>query len=279
MISGLKINVILRKFAQSFSMPVITLISDWGPRDHYTGAVKGAILRHDPAIQVVDITHEISSFNILQASFVLRNSYKEFPEGTIHIIGVNTEESEEQPHIAVSHKGHFFIGADNGIFSLAFDEPPEKAIEIDVLQDADFFTFSTRDRFVKAACHIAAGKPMEELGFVRTQLTEKHHFKPVIESSLIIGKVIYIDGYENIFVNITREIFEKYRQRRSFEIQLRHAEYQISKICRSYSDVKEGEYVALFSSTGFLEIAINLGTAASLLGIEVDDLIRIEFTD
>jgi len=260
-------------------MPVITLISDWGPRDHYTGSVKGAILRHNPAIQIVDITHEIRPFSILQASFVLRNAYKDFPEGTVHIIGVNTDESEEQPHIAVFHKGHYFIGADNGIFSLAFDGFPEKAIEIGVVQDSDYFTFSTRDRFVKAACHIASGKPIEELGFVRTQLNEKHHFKPVVENSLIKGKVIYVDGYENIFVNITREIFEKIRRRRDFEIQLRHAEYQIVKIHKSYSDVKVGDYVALFGSTGFLEIAINQGNAASLLGIEVDDSIRIEFKD
>jgi S-adenosyl-L-methionine hydrolase (adenosine-forming) len=72
---------------------------------------------------------------------------------------------------------------------------------------------------VKAACHLASGKPIEELGFVRTQLTEKHHFKPVVEPSLILGKVIYIDGYENIFVNITREVFDKNRKQRAFEIQ------------------------------------------------------------
>jgi S-adenosyl-L-methionine hydrolase (adenosine-forming) len=260
-------------------MPIITLISDWGPKDHYTGAVKGAILRQDPSIPVVDITHQVSPFNILQASFVLRNSYKEFPDGTIHIIGVNTDESEQHPHIAVFNQGHYFIGADNGIFSLAFDGLPEKIIEIEVPQDSDYFTFSTRDRFVKAACHLASGKPIEELGFVRTQLTEKHHFKPVVEPSRILGKVIYIDGYENIFVNITREVFDKNRKQRAFEIQVRQSEYQIRKIHTSYSDVDSGDIVALFGSTGFLEIAINQGNAASLLGIGVDDYIRIEFME
>lgn len=260
-------------------MPVITLISDWGPKDHYTGAVKGAILRYNPSIQIIDITHQVSPFNILQASFILRNAYSEFPEGTIHIVGVNTDESEQHPHVAIFHKGQYFVGADNGIFSLAFKEFPEKVIEIETPQDSGYFTFSTRDRFVKAACHIAAGKPIEELGFVRTRLTEKHHFNPVIEASLIKGKVIYIDGFENIFVNITSEIFNSVRQQRAFVIQVRHTEYQIRKIHTSYSDVGTGDIVALFGSTGFLEIAINRGNAASLLGIEVDDYIRIEFME
>lgn len=260
-------------------MPVITLISDWGSKDHYTGAVKGAILRHDPSIQIIDITHEINPFNILQASFVLRNTFKEFPQGSIHVVGVNTDESEMHPHVIILHKGHYFIGADNGIFSLAFDAQPDKIIEIEIFQDGDYFTFSTRDRFVKVACHIAAGKPLEELGFQRKLLTEKHHFQPVLEANLIKGKVIYIDGYENIFVNITQDFFEKICQKRSFEIQLRHSEYRIRNIQKSYSDVGIGGIVALFGSTGFLEIAINQGNAASLLGIEVDDFIRIEFED
>jgi len=260
-------------------MPVITLISDWGAKDHYSGSVKGAILRYDPNVSIIDITHEISPFNIIQASFVLRNSYRDFPGGTVHIIGVNTDESEQTPHIAVAYNGHFFVGADNGIFSLAFDGAPEKIIEIEVPQDTDFFTFSTRDRFVKAACHIASGKPIEELGHPRSHLTEKHHFQPVVEPSLIKGKVIYIDGYENLFVNITRTLFEQNRRQRAFEIQLRNTEYQISKISNSYSDVGVGEIVALFGSTGYLEIAINQGNAASLLGIEVDDVIRVEFSE
>lgn len=258
-------------------MPVITLISDWGSKDHYTGAVKGAILRHDPSIQIIDITHGINPFNILQASFVLRNSYPEFPEGSIHIVGVNTVESRQHPHVAIFHKGQYFIGSDNGIFSLAFDEAPEQITEISIFHDKAFFTFSVRDRFVKAACHIAAGKPIIELGTKRDSLTEKHHFKPVAEPSVIKGKVIYIDRYENVFVNITREIFEKTRGKRPFEIQVRNAEYPVSTISDSYSDVPIGNILALFGSTGYLEIAVNQGNAAGLLGLEVDDIMRIHF--
>jgi S-adenosylmethionine hydrolase len=260
-------------------MPIITLISDWGPKDHYAGAVKGAILRHDPSIQVVDITHQVSPFNTLQASFILRNSFGEFPKGTVHIIGVMTDESKQQPHLAIFHKGHYFVGADNGIFSLAFDEIPEKIVEIEVPLDSAYFTFSTRDRFVKAACHIALGNSIDDLGFNRTHLNEKHHFRPVVEPSLIKGKVIYIDSYENIFINITQELFENIRKQRKFEIHLRHSEFQINKIHTSYSDVGIGNIVALFGSSGFMEIAINQGNAASLLGIEVDDYVRIEFED
>lgn len=260
-------------------MAIITLISDWGLKDHFAGVVKGTILRYDPSIQIVDITHMISPFNFSQASFVLRNSYPDFPDGTIHIIGVNTDESTTQPHVAIFHKGQYFIGADNGIFSLAFDEFPEKVIVIDVIQDNHLFTFSTRDRFVKAACHIASGKRIEDLGYPVNKITERIHFKPVVEQSVIKGKVIYIDGYENLYVNISREVFEKASRQRNFSIKLRNSEYDINKISKSYRDTEPGNSVALFNSTGLLEIAVNEGNASGLLGIYLNDFIRIEFED
>src|SRR5512133_2364165 len=99
-------------------MAIITLTSDWGLRDHYTGSVKGAILRQLPDAVIVDISHSIQPHNLNQAAFIVRNSYRNFPEGTIHIIGVIEEASIESPHTLVVHDGHYFIGADNGIFSM-----------------------------------------------------------------------------------------------------------------------------------------------------------------
>ncbi|MGB4204810.1 MAG: SAM-dependent chlorinase/fluorinase [Bacteroidales bacterium] len=260
-------------------MAIITLISDWGLKDHYAGAVKGTILKYDPLIRIVDITHMVDPFNLLQASFVLRNSYPDFPDGTIHIVSVNTDESTKTPHVAIYHKNHYFIGADNGVFSLAFDETPEKIVVIEIIQDNNFFTFSTRDRFVKAAIHLASGKPIESLGYKADEVTKMLHFKPVVEQTVIKGKVIYIDRYENIFVNIAREVFEKAHQQREFTIKLRNSEYNINTISKSYKDVPPGDILALFSSTGFLEIAINEGNASGLLGIDIDDQVRIEFND
>ncbi len=256
-------------------MPIITLISDWGLKDHYSGAVKGAILAKMPEATIVDISHSIPSFEIEQAAFVIRNSYRYFPEGTVHIIGVNTEESDTNPHTAVEVDGQFFIGTDNGIFSLIFDKPPDKIVELTIIQDSDSFTFSTLDRFVKAAVHLAQGKKIEELGAVKDKIIEKILLKPVVNDNVIKGHVIYIDSYENIITNIKEPLFIEVCNGRKFGIFFRT--YEINKISRSYTDVPVGEILALFDSNGYLEIAMNQGNASGLLGMDYKDLVRIEF--
>ncbi|TSA27551.1 MAG: hypothetical protein D4R67_05835 [Bacteroidetes bacterium] len=257
-------------------MAVITLTSDWGWKDHYHGAVKGAILRQLSDAVIVDGSHDIPSFDLNQAAFIIRNFYPNFPEGTVHIIGINTEASIESPHTLVLHKGHYFVAADNGIFSLIFDESPEKIIELDILQDSDYFTFSTRDVFVKAACHIAAGKPMEELGHRKDKVLTRMAFQPVISGNQIKGKVIYVDHSGNAFANITENLFKSTVKNRKFTITFRSPSYRITRLSKSYQDVHEGEMLAFFSTSGYLEIAINRGDASSLLGLRPDTSVLIE---
>jgi len=257
-------------------MAIITLTSDWGLKDHYIGAVKGAIMRQMPGVSIVDISHNIPAFDLNQTAFIIRNFFRDFPEGTIHIIGVNTEAGIQTPHTLVKHKGHFFIGADNGIFSLIFDEPPEMVIELDVIQDSNYFTFPARDVFAKVACHIAAGKPPEELGHIKTKIMQKMAFQPVIQGDLMKGKVIYVDNYENAFTNITESLFKSIVKNRRFAITFRSPSYRITSISKSYQDVNEGEMLAIFSASGYLEIAINKGKASSLLGLKMDQSVTIE---
>ena len=259
-------------------MAIITLTSDWGLKDHYLSAVKGAIYNLMPDALVVDVTHQIPSFDLNQAAFIIRNFYRNFPPGTIHILGINTEASIDTPHTVVLHEGHYFIGADNGIFSLIFDEVPGTVIELDIIQDSDYFTFSTRDVFVKVACHIAQGKSLEELGRPKQSILSRISFKPVIDGNLIKGKVIYIDNYENVFTNITESLFRSMTKGKKFVIQFRSASYRINKISRSYNDEAEGEMLALFSSSGHLEIAINQGKASSLLGLKIDQPVLVEIS-
>lgn len=257
-------------------MPIITLTSDWGLKDHYAAAVKGAILTKMPEARIVDISHQIPSFEIEQAAFVVKNSYPNFPKGTVHILGINTEESEKFAHTAVEVDGQYFIGTDNGIFSLIFDKKPERIIELDIMQESDFFTFSSRDRFAKAAVHLARGGKLEELGNSKDSIIEKILLKPVYDNDVVKGHVMYIDSYENIITNITQSFFKEARKNRGFNIVFRT--YEIKKISRSYTDVAPGEILALFDSNGYLEIAMNQGNAAGLLGLETRDMIRIEFS-
>ena len=258
-------------------MAIISITSDWGIKDHYLAAVKGSIHTHIPNAEIIDVSHNIPSFDLNQTSFIIRNSYKYFPKGSIHIIGVKSDASIKTPHTAVLYDGHYFIGADNGIFSLIFDHDPEKIVEIDIIQDSDSFTFSTRDVFVMAAAHIAKGEPIENLGILKESLMQKMSFAPVLEKNTIKGKVIYVDTYENLITNITEATFRQQLGKKAFSIVFRTPGYIISKISKSYDDVPEGEMLALFGSGGHLEIAINLGKASSLLGVHIDDIVRIEF--
>lgn len=258
-------------------MSVITLTSDWGLKDHYLGAVKGKLLKLLPDTQLVDISHQVPPFSSIQAAFVLKNCYRDFPEGSIHILAVNTEESDKFPHCILEIDKQYFIGTDNGTFSLIFDKKPERIIELDILQDSNHFTFSTYDRFIKAAVELVNGTDMEKLGDKREKLLEKISFNPVTEGNIMKGMVIYIDNYQNVITNITEEKFSKFGKNRKFDIHLRGE--SLNKIHTSYSDVPVGDIVALFGTHGHLEIAVNQGNASNLLGLYLDRSLRIEFYD
>ncbi|MEJ2595628.1 MAG: SAM-dependent chlorinase/fluorinase [bacterium] len=247
-------------------MAIITLISDWGLKDYYVAAVKGKIHKLLPEARVIDITHEIPAFDEEQAAYVLKNAYQSFPDGTIHIIGVNTEESSNHPHIVTQYENQFFIGTDNGIFSLIFEKEPEQVIVLDIPNESDHFTFSGRDRFVSAAVHLAKGGKISELGEEKGNIESKMLFNPVVNEKSIRGQVVYIDRYENLITNISRTLFREKVKNNKFTISLRSG--QANKIYDAYDDVPPGEIVALFSSDSMLEIAINKGHAASLLGIQ-----------
>jgi len=256
-------------------MPVITLTSDWGLTDHYVGAVKGAILSKLPGAVIVDISHQIKHYDIRHAAFIIRNSYPDFPAGSIHIVAIDSIESDSQPHVVVKAKGHYFIGADSGLFSLILDEEPEQIISLRVPQDTGYFTFPSRDRFAKVACHLAAGKDLAELGEPLPALVVKLPLKAIIEKGMITGRVMYVDSYENAILNITEKEFRETIGNKPFSIHLRRSGHVIDRIVTAYGDVGEGEMCALFSSTGLLEIAINRGKASSLLGLYQDIAVNV----
>ncbi len=264
-------------------MRMITLTTDMGLKDYYVASVKGAILCQLPEAIIIDITHDIPPFNIATAAFVLRNTYNDFPKGTVHVIGVNPETDMETHHLVVEFDGHFFIGADNGIFSILFDRIPDKIVEINLDQDSDELTFPTKHVFVKAACHLARGGTPEVIGKWVKNVTQRKLFRAVVEGDVIRGKVIYIDGYGNVFINITQKLFKETGRGRPFHIYYRRASYEIHHIHKTYNEVPDGEKVAIFGSSGFLEIAINRGVKGSggganqLFGLKIDDIVRVEF--
>ncbi len=258
-------------------MPIITLTSDWGLKDHYAAVIKGTIISQLPNATIIDISHEIDKFDIFQASFIIKSSYSHFPNGTIHIIAINTIASINEPHTVILYQGHYFISADNGIFSLLFENKPESIVELSLIQDSDYFIFSERDVFVKAAVMLANGSKIEELGIKKDHLNHKMTLTPIIEASSIKGTVIYIDSYENVFVNITEKVFKECGKGRPFTINFRYNE--INSISESYADVIEGDIAALFSTTGYLEIIQNLGNASGMLDLKIGDPVRVYFNE
>lgn len=263
-------------------MAIITLLSDMGTRDHYVAAVKGAILSQLPGAVIVDISHSIAPFNNLHAAFVLRNAWREFPRDTVHIIGVNPEADGKVPHVVVRHGGQYFIGADNGIFSLLFEGGPEEIFELTMKLDTDHLTFPTKNIFVKAACHLGRGGTVEVLGRKVGTVNEQRSVLPVVMNDTIKGEVVHIDHYGNVVTNITRALFTSVVKHREFRISFGRPMHDIKMLHKTYSDVAPGERVAFFGDSGFLEIAINKGVigsgggAAQLLGLRVTDTVRLE---
>ncbi len=257
-------------------MAIITLTTDWGHRDHYVAAVKGRLLSLMPEANIVDISHDIETFNTFHAAYVLRNAFPSFPEGTIHIIGVNSIAGIDTPHTLLKYKGQWFIGADNGIFSLVCPEKPDEIWEIDIPSETDYFTFPSRDTFPRIAANLVQGMPPSEMGTPKKELRRMLQFEPIVTPTEIRGKIIHIDHYHNAITNISESLFRSFIKGGRFELTVKGSNEAITNISKSYDDEPEGEKVALFNSTGYLQIAMNRGSGCSLFGYKTDDPVMIE---
>lgn len=275
-------------------MSIITLTTDFGTKDYFVGAVKGAIYSELNTAVVVDISHEIDAFNIAETAYVLNNSYKSFPNGTIHIIGVDSELNTENKHIALLLDNHYFICADNGVIAMIASKiKPEKIVEINI-HDKLTSNFLILDSFVKVACHIARGGKLEVIGKSITDYKTSVELSPIInkEKTQIKGHVIYIDNYGNLITNITKSLMIELGKDRPFEINARS--YTFTKIFNKYSEIvdfnipkelrqDDGKRMAIYNSAGFLEIANyrsnlkSVGGAASLLGLKYRDNVIVNF--
>ena len=256
-------------------MAIITLTTDFGLKDHYVGSVKGAILKQLSTASIIDISHQIEKFNIQDAAFILKETYPDFPKSTIHIIGLLTEFRNTGGYVAVENNGHFFIGADNGIFSLLFEETPEKIIEIPV-DPKQNLSFPVRDIFVPFACMLANEVNIETIGKPKQNLLQRLPFRATSIGNIIRGSIVFVDSYGNVITNIDRKLFEQIGKGQKFIIELARSN-QIERLSSEYNEVAEGEILALFNSSNHLEIAMRNGKISSMLNLKLNDSITIRF--
>ena len=275
-------------------MSIITLITDFGNKDHFVGKMKGEIYSSYKEAQIVDISNNVSPFNIMEAAYILENSYKSFPDNSVHIIDVDSEKTLENKHIVIYLDNHYFISSDNGILSILTQNiNPEKIYEI-IIDDELNKIDASSIIFSKVACHLAKGGKPELIGREISKIKPVKNLKPFIneESNQIVSSVVYIDNFGNVVTNLKKSFFEKIRKGRSFEISVRN--YKFKKIFDKYSDIvnfnipasdrnDEGKGLVVFNSSELLQISIyrsnpqNVGTASSLMGLKIYDSVTVSF--
>jgi S-adenosylmethionine hydrolase len=248
-------------------MALLTLTSDFGQKDYLVGAVKGQLAQIDPAFNIMDISHDLSPFNYPQAAYVCRNAIRQFPPFTYHLILVNLFEKKPEQLLLAFHNEQYLLCADNGLLTMILEGRPEMVIGLPMDKTAIKNTLYCIRVMGQAIQQLIGGSGLLSIGVPDVSFTEKNHLRPVFGDNWIEGQIIFIDHFENVIVNITREEFEERRKGRSFRIVFKRDE-MIDKISETYADVGEGEKLALFNSAGYLEIAIQKGNAAGLFGLQ-----------
>jgi len=258
---------------------IITLTTDFGRTDPYAGAVKGVILSINRQAVLVDISHDIPRGSVPEASWVLMESCKYFPAGTVHLAVVDPGVGGGRRAIAAASGGHFFVGPDNGIFWPALKNPGSVTVD---LNNPRYFcrdvssTFHGRDIFAPVAAWISKGEDIRSMGGIISDPVRLEPREPFVSGGKLHGRTVRADHFGNLISNFSRETIEGFLGAASPVIRI--GSMELHEISATYSSVPKGKVLALFGSSGFLEIAVNGGSAARRLNPE-DPGIIIEKTE
>lgn len=248
---------------------IITLTTDFGGQDYYVSAMKAVILSICPDVRFIDISHDIPPQDIMAGAWVLKNTAFLYPPDTIHLAVIDPGVGSDRRPVLVRVRDQFFVGPDNGLFSLVADIEEHSVIE---LTNSTYWrksvapTFHGRDIFAPVAAYLCNGEDMSVFGDKRTELTTYRWAKPISDDEGIQGWVMHIDRYGNLVTNIPEQLIREHDQNAIFRIYVGNT--ILKDISTAYSEVSDGEPVALIGSSGMLEIAINKGNAEKMLGIE-----------
>lgn len=258
-------------------MNLISLITDFGLKDNFVGVTKAVILKINPTAQIVDVCHEVKPQDIPQAAFLLKNSFRYFPSGTVHLVVVDPGVGSKRKKIIAQTKNYFFVGPDNGILSLALkDERPVKVIEI---TNKKYFlkpvsdTFHGRDVFAPVSAYVSKGEDIRKFG--RTIKSFKVLELPAVKVTKheLTGEIIYIDRFGNLVSNIDRDTLENFIKNKKFRILIKNK--TIDNLSHSYSEGTHQRPIALIDSFNYLEIAINSHSARDYLRADKGAKIKV----
>jgi S-adenosylmethionine hydrolase len=257
-------------------MAIVTLLTDSGESDFYVAAIKAKILSVNPGLTLVDISHRIAPCDIAHGAFVLRSVYRDFPRGTVHLVGVDATGSKGEAFLAISLEEHFFVGVDNGLFGLISDKQPLSVVELNKINPVQT-TFPERDILAAAAAKLASGVNITSLGTTVPQFRKMMDRQVKATKRMIAGHVIRVDNFGNLLTNIQKEPFDVLSKGKSFTVQF--GGERAKKLQTYYNQVDQGECFLLFNSQGLLEIGIYKGNASQLLGMGYDSPVNILFEE
>jgi S-adenosylmethionine hydrolase len=257
-------------------MPIVTLLTDSGEIDFYVAAIKAKILSVNPGLRIEDISHKIAPCDIGHGSFVLRAVFRDFPKGTVHLVGVDAAGNKGDGFIGLQLEDHFFVGVDNGLLGLLSDKPHQNLVELNTINPVET-TFPEKDILAPAAAKLASGVSLTDLGKALTsfkKMTDRH-VKATRKN--ILGHVVRVDHYGNLITNIQREAFDILSQGKTYTIQVGGEKFR--RIHTNYHQAEQGDCFLFFNSLGLLEIGIYKGNATELLGLTYDSPVNIIFDE
>ncbi len=268
-------------------MSIITLLTDFGIDDAYVGIIKGVILSVNPSAMIIDITHQIDPQDLIEAAYVIKSSYRYFPEGTVHVIVVDPGVGSDRAIVALEMMGHIFLAPDNGVLTLIMDEG--RIDSIARVENSRYFlepvsqTFHGRDIFAPVGAHISKGVDLKKLGSTldRHDLVHLSIRKPSIsDKGELVGTIVSVDRFGNCITNIDVNYLEKfYKPGSEKRLEIMIGEHEIKGLSQSYDSVGLQHPLAIIGSLGYLEIALNYGSASRHFRAEKGDTIRVILSD
>jgi len=257
-------------------MAIVTLLTDNGETDHYVAAIKAKILGINPGLTLVDISHKIQACDIAHGAFVLNSVFRDFPKGTVHLVGVDSTGNAETAAIGLQLEDHFFVGADNGLFGLISDKPHQQLVDLNSISPVST-SFPEKDIFASAAAKLASGVAITTLGKPMTSFKKMIGRSVKATRKLIAGNVVRVDNYGNLITNISKTDFDILSKGKTFTVQFSGEKFR--RIHTNYFQADQGDCFLIFNSTGFLEIGIYKGRANDLLGMDYDSSVNILFDE